>query len=356
MSRLRRRITPVSRSKKRLVRRSTPRRPSMMMGLGYAPSSSHSVVKKDKKKTFQEKVADFMYPPYTVKSAIPGGYDTSTAAYGLVGANSQHVNFIACMNVGDFATLCSKARDAYYTSSTNGDTAIPTNADANTWKNQAYQHKLKSLYWRLTMVNTCSATTEFEVLWLTPNRFIHDSESTNVTDPVLNWQQCNTHAQLAINSNPALPTGGALNIAQPGDRPYKNSTKYEFSRYWKILAKDNFVLEPGISKKVAMSFAQNKTVAWEDMVKYDAIPYVTLYCIIISKGQVNNGTTAGFNDVNYSDHQYSYIQDRTVTLSVKNIKRRVVFKDTASLTNVLPANQVFYNDDTRTTVGYTENV
>lgn len=295
-------------------------------------------VGKAKKPGLFERVQGYQYPPYTIISAFSGGVESSSPYQGI-----QTISTFGLTS--DLITGFNAVRDVYHNANVMEGNMPGTGTTGTQVSN--FKIWLKKVEHYTTFLNSSNATTNIEVMMVTPTRMLP-----NVNDVWANpgtwWQRSNDHAGLTATTNVTnvadYPTT-TYSYTHLGDRPYKPSTKYEFYRYWRIVSKHRRILKPGNSWK--HSFVKNDPVLLnhEDMTQNAQLPGLTYYMIIIINGQVVNGSTVGVNDVSISDAQVAWTRSLKYHFSYATAARRLVWRTTSALQPIATANQRVINDE-----------
>lgn len=324
--------------------------PNHVVGDSYLPSKYSQQGKKKGNRTFNQKVSKSLYPPFTYQKIQVEGIDHNSAG-------TQYVDTLTLVATSDITSLMTKLTDIYRTSGGVESAAIPNGSGGlNLSYNRGLRIRLKEFLHKFDFCNTSSASMDFEMIFVKPARLIASTDTTHGTASTW-WQTCNDRCGLAANGeNPIAPMS---NMSQylVGDRPYKGATKAMFGKWWTIVKTHKFALQPGQLIKVTHKQIIDGLVDYEDLEAYRCIPSQSLQVIVIGKGQVVNGSGVGlgFTDVTYSNFQLSFTYNRWMTAQLENYLRPVKMLTYSGLTDIAEANQTFYNPDSRTTVGYTEN-
>lgn len=322
--------------------------PSHVVGDSYLPSKYSSQGRKSKRRTFSQKVSRAMYPPFTYQTVTCNGFDHNTAG-------KQMVENLTLTNNTMISTLLTKLTDIYKTNNGVESNAIPSGfVGIDLAKNRGLKVRLKSFFHKFEFVNTCSATCELEMLFVKPARLIANADTTH-SNAATWWQTCNNRTGLATNTENPIAISSDIAQTNVGDRPYKGATAAMFSKWYTIVKKQKFILQPGQLIKISHRQTIDSCIDYEDLEAYIQQPLYGLQVICIGKGQIVNGTTAGFADVTYSNFQLSFTYSRWMTAQLESYLRPVKMLTNYEPTAVAPANQTMYNPDSRTTVGYTEN-
>lgn len=365
----------LKRAKKRLFRSA----PSMMVGEGYNPSLVTVVGKRKKNKTFSDKLSNNQYPAFSILHADRGSvntvglnpkdYGSSTVTTGKMGFDGlQHVYHQHVQSTNNMREATMKARDVYTSTLVNslpdGMMDEVPSADAGGsinawWQKTGIKMKQLKFSYSDTIVNTGNTSAEFEVLMVTPRR-LTDINNTNSyqENPWQCWISANQTAALVGNfEDPAIAADPlvtsvtyAVNPYTLGDRPYKGQAGRFWNKYFKVVDKKSFKLTPGSSQKYAFVKNMNRLVDWEDLDNYSRIPGIDYWIMIISKGQVVNGTvvTTGA-DVTTSDHAFAWVAKRSQTYQGRKFIRPIKFSNMATFSTVYDLTglqQAFVNPDT----------
>jgi len=364
-----------SKSTRRLKRVRRQLFPSSQVGEGYNQTLNTKVGQKKPTKTFGQKLANVEFPAYYVEHMKRGGLNTSsmypmdygTGTTGKLGFDGlQHVLQVNMQSVDDVVSYgVRKLRDVYtvpqFTNGTAGasPSIIPDSDDVSNWSKSGIKIKQHYVSFNQTFTNMSNTTAEFEVIMLTPNRLISNNDQTAgsvFTDPWQWWIKCNSNAEIAANlQDPALTddplvtgtTNLAVNPYTIGDRPYK---KKDFKKWWRVVDKKTFKLTPGVSQKYNYINYMNKMLDYEDMHRYAAMPGVTYYMLVISKGQVVNGTNSTTAaDISTSDVAYGYVTKRVQKFQAMKFRRTIRISNAQSFATAFDlgaGQQNFINPDT----------
>lgn len=328
--------------------------PTHVVGDGYIPTKYGVSGKRAGRLTFAQKISKNTFPPFTQQQHQVGGIDHNNS-------NRQSVTHIPLFQKSDAVDALTKlknvlAGNGQYTEYFPEYTTAAA-VDSPSYSQMGVKSRLLSNLYQFTFINTCSATCELDFILVRPAKDIATNDLLH-NNPYTWWSQCNERCQLS--NDVSLPNAVALldNATDPeiiGDRPDKGATKSMFSKWWKIIRTDSVKLQPGQLFKWTHLQNMNCILDWDDTLYSQNMPKLGLSLLIIGKGQVVNGSTAGFADVGYSNFQVSYTWNTYTKARLEKFFRPIKYYIGTDAPDIAEVNQTFYNPDSRTTVGYTEN-